>query len=66
MPDVSRHVSILVILELALEDGGGNNWSDSIMSFNPCYSGIGFRRSLIMYFKGGVVMFQSLLFWNWL
>ena len=83
-------VSILVILELALEVLMGSGGLMRYSCFNPCYSGIGFRsmRIFTLHIKNysfnpcysGIgfrsmsneleyivkVLFQSLLFWNWL
>ena len=86
----STVVSILVILELALEEHRRMTTSMVHRSFNPCYSGIGFRsfnRTRMATYRSGfnpcysgigfrsaehfsgiteVIVFQSLLFWNWL
>ena len=59
-------VSILVILELALEAQQGITRCSDTSSFNPCYSGIGFRSIWRNREEKIASKFQSLLFWNWL
>ena len=59
-------VSILVILELALEAAVVSSTLFLTFRFNPCYSGIGFRRVNKPRACNREAEFQSLLFWNWL